>query len=50
MPFSVTVTVCPASAVLVPLIVSADPASVALRISSLAMVLMVTEGAVASTL
>ena len=30
--------------------VSADPASAALRISSVAMVLMVTEGAVASTL
>ena len=45
-----TVTVCPVSAVLVPLMVSGLPASVALRISSLAMVLMVSVGALASTL
>ena len=43
-------TVCPVSAVLVPLRVSGLPASAALRISSLAMVLMVSVGALASTL
>ncbi len=43
-------TVCPVSAVLVPLMVSGLPASAALRMSSLAMVLMVSVGALASTL
>ena len=47
---SVTVSVCPACAVVVPLMVIPAPASLTLRISSLAMVLMVTSGAVASTL
>ena len=50
MPFSDTVSVWPASAVLVPEIARSDCASEALRISSVAIVLMVTDGAVASTL
>ncbi|AHA63379.1 hypothetical protein Asd1617_00552 [Shigella dysenteriae 1617] len=45
-----TVTVCPASAVLLPLMVSGLPASAAFKISSVAMVLMASVGAVASTL
>nr|WP_250998078.1 hypothetical protein [Escherichia coli] len=47
---SVTVSVCPACAVVVPLMVIPAPASLTLRVSSLAMVLIVISGAVASTL
>ena len=50
MPFSDTVTVWPASAVVVPDTVRSLFASAAFRISSVARVLMVTDGAVASTL
>ena len=50
MPFRLTVTVWPASAVLVPETIRSDCASAALRMSSVARVLMVTDGAVASTL
>ena len=50
MPLSVTVSVCPVSAVLVPDTVTPAAASLALMMLSLAMVLMVTVGAALSTL